>query len=121
MSQKITNIGELRDKVTITRLKVTSDGMGGETTTVMGRQSLGTVEPICTAWAYVTVPSTRDGIVAGADAEYRSHVVRVRQNATTLTVDINDNVAWKTYRLTVKGVRPDGAQWIDFDCVVVDK
>ena len=112
MSQKITNIGELRDKVTITRLEVTSDGMGGETTTD---------ETICTEWAYVTVPSTRDGIVAGADAEYRSHVVRVRQNTTTLGVDINDNVAWKTYRLTVKGVRPDGAQWIDFDCVVIDK
>lgn len=112
MSEKITHIGQLRDKVTITRLEVTSDGMGGETTTD---------ETICTAWAYVTVPSTRDGIVAGADAEYRSHVVRVRQNATTLTVDINDNVAWKTYRLTVKGVRPDGAQWIDFDCVVIDK
>ena len=112
MSQKITNIGELRDKVTFTRLETTSDGMGGETTTD---------ETICTEWAYVTVPSTRDGIVAGADAEYRSHVVRVRQNTTTLGVDINDNVAWKTYRLIVKGVRPDGTQWIDFDCVVIDK
>ena len=112
MSQKITNIGELRDKVTFTRLETTPDGMGGVTATD---------KTICTEWAFVTVPSTRDGIVAGADAEYRSHVVRVRQNATTITVDINDNVAWKTYRLTVKGVRPDGAQWIDFDCVVVAK
>lgn len=112
MSQKITNIGELRDKVTFTRLETTSDGMGGVTATD---------KTICTEWAYVTVPSTRDGIVAGADAEYRSHVVRVRQNATTLTVDINDNVAWRNWTLTVKGVRPDGHEWIDFDCVVVDK
>ena len=112
MSQKITNIGQLRDKVTFSRIETTDDGMGGVTSTD---------KTICTEWAFVTVPSTRDGVVGGADAEYRSHVVRVRQNATTLTVDINDNVAWKTYRLTVKGVRPDGAQWIDFDCVVVDK
>lgn len=112
MSQKITNIGELRDKVTFTRLETTSDGMGGVTATD---------KTICTEWAYVTVPSTRYGIVAGADAEYRSHVVRVRQNATTLTVDINDNVAWRNWTLTVKGVRPDGHEWIDFDCVVVDK
>ena len=112
MSQKITNIGQLRDNVTFTRLETTDDGMGGVTAEN---------KTICTEWAFVTVPSTRDGVVGGADAEYRSHVVRVRQNTTTLGVDINDNVAWKTYRLTVKGVRPDGAQWIDFDCVVIDK
>lgn len=112
MSQKITNIGELRDKVTFTRLETTSDGMGGETTTD---------ETICTEWAYVTVPSTRDGVVGGADAEYRSHVVRVRQNATTLGIDINDKATWRNWTLTVKGVRPDGHEWIDFDCVVVDK
>ena len=76
---------------------------------------------ICTEWAFVTVPSTRDGIVAGADAEYRSHVVRVRQNTTTLGIDINDKATWRNWTLTVKGVRPDGHEWIDFDCVVVDK
>lgn len=112
MSKKITHIGQLRDKVTFTRLEVTPDGMGGVTATD---------KTICTEWAFVTVPSTRDGIVAGADAEYRSHVVRVRQNTTTLTVDINDKATWRNWTLTVKGVRPDGTQWIDFDCVVVDK
>ena len=112
MSQKITNIGELRDKVTFTRLETTSDGMGGVTATNKN---------ICTEWAFVTVPSTRDGVVGGADAEYRSHVVRVRQNTTTLGIDINDKATWRNWILTVKGVRPDGHEWIDFDCVVVDK
>ena len=112
MSQKITNIGELRDKVTFTRLETTSDGMGGVTATD---------KTICTEWAFVTLPSTRDGVVGGADAEYRSHVVRVRQNTTTLGIDINDKATWRNWTLTVKGVRPDGHEWIDFDCVVVDK
>jgi head-tail adaptor len=112
MSQKITNIGELRDKVTFTRLETTSDGMGGVTAED---------KTICTEWAFVTVPSTRDGVVGGADAEYRSHVVRVRQNTTTLGIDINDKATWRNWTLTVKGVRPDGHEWIDFDCVVVDK
>ena len=79
MSQKITNIGQLRDKVTFTRIETTDDGMGGVTAED---------KTICTEWAFVTVPSTRDGVVGGADAEYRSHVVRVRQNATTLGIDI---------------------------------
>ena len=112
MSQKITNIGQLRDKVTFTRFETTSDGMGGVTVTNKN---------ICTEWAFVTVPSTRDGVVGGADAEYRSHVVRIRQNATTLGIDINDKATWRNWTLTVKGVRPDGHEWIDFDCVVVDK
>ena len=112
MSQKITNIGQLRDKVTFTRLETTDDGMGGVTAEN---------KTICTEWAFVTVPSTRDGVVGGADAEYRSHVVRVRQNATTLGIDINDKATWRNWILTVKGVRPDGREWIDFDCVVVDK
>ena len=112
MSQRITNIGQLRDKVTFTRIETTDDGMGGVTAED---------KTICTEWAFVTVPSTRDGIVAGADAEYRSHVVRVRQNTTTLGIDINDKATWRKWILTVKGVRPDGREWIDFDCVVVDK
>ena len=112
MSQKITNIGQLRDNVAFTRLETTDDGMGGVTTSD---------KTICTEWAFVTVPSTRDGVVGGADAEYRSHVVRVRQNTTTLGIDINDKATWRNWILTVKGVRPDGHEWIDFDCVVVDK
>ena len=112
MSQKITNIGELRDKVTFTRIETTDDGMGGVTTSD---------KTICTEWAFDRGPSTRDGVVGGADAESRSHVVRVRQNATPLGIDINDKATWRNRTLTVKGVRPDGHEWIDFDCVVVDK
>lgn len=112
MSQKTTHIGRLRDKVTITRQQTADDGMGGVTITD---------ETVCTTWASVTVPLTRDRTIGGADAEVRTHVVRVRQNNTTLTVNINDNVEWRNWRLTVKGVRPDGRQWIDLDCVVVEK
>ena len=44
-----------QDKVTFTRLETTDDGMGGVTTED---------KTICTEWAFVTVPSTRDGVVA---------------------------------------------------------
>ena len=109
MSQKNTGIGELRYRVTISRLKFTSDGMGG---------SIRTSETIGTVWAKVTVPSSATGMIADANTETRSHFVRIRQNATTLGVDINDIVTWRGWNLRVKGVRPDGQEWIDLDCVV---
>ena len=64
------------------------------------------------------VPASRDGVVAGADSEIRTHVVRVRQNSTTLGVQINDLISWRAYTLTVLTARPDGREWIDYDCKV---
>ena len=103
-------IGELRDRVEIVREGRTSDGMGGWTV------SDGAV---CTVWANVRVPAASDGLVAGADAETRSHVVRVRQTADTMGVQIDDVVKWRGFRLVVKAARPEKRQWIDFDCRVV--
>lgn len=103
----MSRIGELCDRIDIKREKRTPDGMGGWTvkdTTV------------ATVWAGVRVPASRDGILAGADAETRTHIVRIRQSATTMAVQINDVVLWRTFRLIVKAIRPEGREWLDLDC-----
>jgi SPP1 family predicted phage head-tail adaptor len=105
----MSRIGELCDRVDIKREKRTSDGMGGWTVTD---------QTVATVWAGVRVPASRDGILAGADAETRTHVVRVRQSSTTMTVQINDVVLWRTFRLIVKAIRPEGREWLDLDCAV---
>jgi len=102
-------IGELRDPVTFSRKNRTTDGMGGWTTTT---------STIATAWAKVKVPASRDGVIADASAETRSHVVTVRQNTDTLGVRINDTVLWRSWTLVVKACRPFGMEYIDFDCRV---
>ena len=105
----MSRIGELNDRIIIKREKRTTDGMGGWTVTD---------QTVATVWAGVRVPASRDGVVAGADSEIRTHVVRVRQNSTTLGVQINDLITWRTYTLTVLTARPDGLEWIDYDCKV---
>lgn len=104
-----TTIGDLRDQVTVGRITRTSDGMGGYTdiSTTQG-----------TFWAQVTSPGSRDGILADADTEVRTHIVRVRQNTTTFALQINDTVLWRGVTLEVKGVRPLGVTWVDLDCRV---
>jgi len=92
--------GELRDKVIFKREERVPDGMGGWETTS------------------VKVPASKDGVVAMKDTEIRSHVVRVRQNAETLAVRINDVVVWRTFRLIVKAIRPEGREGLDLDCAV---
>jgi SPP1 family predicted phage head-tail adaptor len=103
----MSRIGELCDKVDIKREKRTTDGMGGWTVTD---------QTVATVWAGVRVPASKDGVIAGADAETRTHVVRVRQSSTTMTVQINDVVLWRTFRLIVKAIRPEGREWLDLDC-----
>ena len=105
----MSRIGELCDKVDIKREKRTSDGMGGWTVSD---------QTVATVWAGVRVPASKDGMIAGADAETRTHVVRVRQSSTTMTVQINDVVLWRTFRLIVKAIRPEGREWLDLDCAV---
>ena len=105
----MSRIGELCDKVDIKREKRTTDGMGGWTVTD---------QTVATVWAGVRVPASKDGILAGADAEIRTHIVRIRQSATTMTVQINDVVLWRTLRLIVKAIRPEGREWLDLDCAV---
>ena len=105
----MSRIGELNDKVDIKREKRTTDGMGGWTVND---------QTVATVWAGVRVPASRDGVVAGADSEIRTHVVRVRQNSTTLGVQINDLISWRAYTLTVLTARPDGREWIYYDCKV---
>ncbi len=105
----MSRIGELNDKVDIKREKRTSDGMGGWTVTDT---------TVATVWAGVRVPASKDGVIAGADAETRTHVVRIRQSTTTMTVQINDVVLWRTFRLIVKAIRPEGREWLDLDCAV---
>ena len=105
----MSRIGELCDKVDIKREKRTSDGMGGWTVSD---------QTVATVWAGVRVPASKDGILAGADAEIRTHIVRVRQSSTTMTVQINDVVLWRTLRLIVKAIRPEGREWLDLDCAV---
>jgi len=100
-------IGTLKDRVTISRETRTTDGMGGWTTEAT---------TLATVWAHVKVPSSKDGLIAGADAEIRTHVVRVRQFAATLGVQINDTISWRGHALTVRACRPLGREWIDFDC-----
>ena len=84
----MSRIGELNDRIIIKRETRTTDGMGGWTTT---KTTLATV------WSKVKIPASSDGVVAGADSEIRTHVVRVRQNATTIGVQINDLITWRTY------------------------
>jgi len=103
----MSRIGELSDKVDIKREKRTSDGMGGWTVTD---------QTVATVWAGVRVPASKDGILAGADTEIRTHIVRIRQSATTMTVQINDVVLWRGFRLIVKAIRPEGREWLDLDC-----
>lgn len=103
----MTGAGDLFDKVDIKREKRTSDGMGGWTVSDIS---------VASVWAGVRVPASRDGILAGADAEIRTHIVRIRQSATTMTVQINDVVVWRTFRLIVKAIRPEGREWLDLDC-----
>ena len=105
----MSRIGELCDKVDIKREKRTTDGMGGWTVADT---------TVATVWAGVRVPASKDGIIAGADAEIRTHIVRVRQSSTTMTVQINDVVLWRTFRLIVKAIRPEGREWLDLDCTV---
>ena len=103
----MSRIGELNDKVDIKREKRTSDGMGGWTVSD---------QTVATVWAGVRVPASKDGVLAGADAEIRTHIVRIRQTSTTMTVQINDVVIWRTFRLIVKAIRPEGREWLDLDC-----
>ena len=105
----MSRIGELCDKVDIKREKRTTDGMGGWTVTD---------QTVATVWAGVRVPASRDGILAGADAEIRTHIVRIRQSAATMGVQINDVVLWRGFRLIVKALRPESREWIDLDCRV---
>lgn len=103
----MSRIGELNDRIEIKREERKADGMGGWTVTDT---------TVATVWAGVRVPASKDGVIAGADAETRTHVVRVRQSSTTMTVQINDVVLWRGFRLIVKALRPDGREWIDLDC-----
>jgi len=105
----MSRIGELNDRIEIKREERKADGMGGWTVTDT---------TVATVWAGVRVPASKDGVIAGADAETRTHVVRVRQSSTTMTVQINDVVLWRTFRLIVKAIRPEGREWIDLDCAV---
>lgn len=105
----MSRIGELSDKVDIKREKRTSDGMGGWTVSD---------KTVATVWAGVRVPASKDGVLAGADAEIRTHIVRIRQSTTTMTVQINDVVFWRGFRLIVKAIRPEGREWMDLDCQV---
>ena len=105
----MSRIGELNDKVDIKREKRTSDGMGGWTVSD---------QTVAAVWAGVRVPASKDGVLAGADAEIRTHIFRIRQSSTTVTVQINDVVIWRTFRLIVKAIRPEGREWLDLDCAV---
>ena len=105
----MSRIGELNDRIEIKREERKADGMGGWTVTDT---------TVATVWAGVRVPASKDGVIAGADAETRTHVVRVRQSSTTMTVQINDVVIWRTFRLIVKAIRPEGREWLDLDCAV---
>ena len=103
----MSRIGELCERIDIKREERTTDGMGGWTVTDT---------TVATVWAGVRVPASKDGVIAGADAETRTHVVRVRQSSTTMTVQINDVVLWRGFRLIVKAIRPEGREWLDLDC-----
>ena len=105
----MSRIGELNDRIEIKREERKADGMGGWTVTDT---------TVATVWAGVRVPASKDGVIAGADAETRTHVVRIRQSTTTMTVQINDVVLWRTFRLIVKAIRPEGREWLDLDCAV---
>lgn len=105
----MSRIGELCDRIDIKREKRTTDGMGGWTVSD---------QTVATVWAGVRVPASKDGVLAGADAEIRTHIVRIRQSSTTMTVQINDVVLWRTFRLIVKAIRPEGREWLDLDCQV---
>jgi len=105
----MSRIGELNDRIEIKREERKADGMGGWTVSD---------QTVATVWAGVRVPASRDGILAGADAEIRTHIVRIRQSTTTMTVQINDVVLWRGFRLIVKAIRPEGREWLDLDCQV---
>jgi len=105
----MSRIGELNDRIEIKREERKADGMGGWTVSD---------QTVATVWAGVRVPASKDGMIAGADAEIRTHIVRIRQSATTMTVQINDVVLWRTFRLIVKAIRPEGREWLDLDCTV---
>jgi len=103
----MSRIGELNDRIEIKREERKADGMGGWTVSD---------QTVATVWAGVRVPASKNGVLAGADAEIRTHIVRIRQSNTTMTVQINDVVLWRGFRLIVKAIRPEGREWLDLDC-----
>lgn len=105
----MSRIGELCERIDIKREKRTTDGMGGWTVSD---------KAVATVWAGVRVPASKDGVLAGADAEIRTHIVRIRQSTALITVQINDVVLWRGFRLIVKAIRPEGREWLDLDCQV---
>jgi len=105
----MSRIGELNDRIEIKREERKADGMGGWTVSD---------QTVATVWAGVRVPASKNGVLAGADAEIRTHLVRIRQSSTTMAVQINDVVIWRTFRLIVKAIRPEGREWLDLDCQV---
>lgn len=102
-----TSIGDLRNRVIISRSERTPDGMGG--------WSIAPLE-LAVLWASVRVPSSENGVIAGGEVEVRTHIVRVRQTDITMSVQINDIVTWRGFKLVVKACRPLGREWVDFDC-----
>lgn len=101
--------GDLRDKIVISRIVRIPDGMGG--------YAEDTREAVVEAWADVRIPAAKAGVVGGAEAEIRTHVVRVRQCTGTMGVQINDIVTWRGTDLTIRACRPMDRAWLDFDCI----
>lgn len=97
--------GDLRDRVTFLRSVKVSDGQGGYETSET---------ELAAAWARVTVPQARDGVIADQTREIRTHEVVIRGAA--LSPKQGDVVVWKDTRLVVRATRPD-AQWLVLDCV----
>lgn len=100
------NPGVLNQKITISRNVATNDGMGGSTTALSA---------ILTCWARVGAPKSRDGLIAGADLDIRTHEVTIRrENVEPARGDV---VTWRSKTLKVKNVREDVAYY-SLDCVL---
>jgi SPP1 family predicted phage head-tail adaptor len=101
----MTQIGELRDQISIIRKTQTSDGMGGWTITE---------KTILSPWAMVEAPKSKTGIIAQKDTEIRTHQITIRYYDG---VQIGDIVSFFGTRLVVKAIRHDQfRRWMYLDC-----
>lgn len=101
------NAGVLNERVAIQSRPSVQDGQGGLT---------GDWSTVRTVWARVTQPSARRQLEAGAVADSRTYIVRLR---AAQAPTIQQRLVWRKRELRVDGVTAvgDGLHYVDVTAV----
>lgn len=89
--------GDLKNKITVEQLSLTSDGQGGQV------ESWSVVAT--DYWAYVRETSASERLYAQKFQTQRSHEIWLRHDSVTETIDETMRVLYDNKTLQVKGVR----------------